>query len=147
MADGGSSDGKSYYALLGVSPTASEDEIKRAYRQLATTLHPDKVANSAHHDEAARLFTQIQEAYEVGAGLPSHGQDSRCSAGLLIVLTLLLHASEAAPWCLQRTPCMHHARPAEAHSHRQAHAANPPALPPPPASRRCCNVPPPLLSH
>jgi hypothetical protein len=62
-----SGEGKSYYAVLGVSPSATDDEIKRAYRQLATTLHPDKVANSQHHDEAATLFTQIQEAYEVGS--------------------------------------------------------------------------------
>ena len=62
-----SGEGKSYYAVLGVSPTATDDEIKRAYRQLATTLHPDKVANSQQHDEAATLFTQIQEAYEVGS--------------------------------------------------------------------------------
>ncbi|EFN53601.1 hypothetical protein CHLNCDRAFT_58555 [Chlorella variabilis] len=64
-ADSEGGEGRSYYALLGVSPTATEDEIKRAYRQLATTLHPDKVANTAHHDEAATLFTRIQEAYEV----------------------------------------------------------------------------------
>lgn len=55
----------SYYALLGVSPTASAAEIKQAYRQLATTLHPDKVANTAHHDQAATLFSRMQEAYEV----------------------------------------------------------------------------------
>lgn len=60
------SDDRSLYALLGVAPGASDDEIRRAYRQLATTLHPDKVANAAHHDEAATLFTRIQEAYEVG---------------------------------------------------------------------------------
>lgn len=59
------SEDRSLYALLGVASTATDDEIKRAYRQLATTLHPDKVANSAHHDQAAQLFTQIQEAYEV----------------------------------------------------------------------------------
>ncbi|KAL4442759.1 hypothetical protein ABPG77_006753 [Micractinium sp. CCAP 211/92] len=65
MAESPADDERSYYALLGVSPGASDDEIKRAYRQLATTLHPDKVANAAYHDEAALLFTRIQEAYEV----------------------------------------------------------------------------------
>jgi curved DNA-binding protein CbpA len=64
-AAGDSDDGRSLYALLGVSPTATEDEIKRAYRQLATALHPDKVHNAAQHDEAAELFMRIQEAYEV----------------------------------------------------------------------------------
>lgn len=59
---------RTYYALLGVPETATDDQIKRAYRQLATTLHPDKVPDAAHHDEAATLFTRIQEAYEVGAG-------------------------------------------------------------------------------
>lgn len=67
MAESPADDERSYYALLGVSPGASDDEIKRAYRQLATTLHPDKVANAAYHDEAALLFMRIQEAYEVGA--------------------------------------------------------------------------------
>lgn len=66
MAESPADDERSYYALLGVSPGATDDEIKRAYRQLATTLHPDKVANAAHHDEAALLFTRMQEAYEVG---------------------------------------------------------------------------------
>lgn len=65
MAEALADDERSYYALLGVAPTAGDDDIKRAYRQLATTLHPDKVADPAQHDEAAVLFTRIQQAYEV----------------------------------------------------------------------------------
>lgn len=57
---------QSLYAALGVGPTASEDDIRRAYRALATSLHPDKTQDPERRDDAAQLFTIIQEAYEVG---------------------------------------------------------------------------------
>lgn len=50
-----------YYVLLGVSRTASEMEIKKAYRKLAMEYHPDR--NSA--PEAEARFKEITEAYEV----------------------------------------------------------------------------------
>ena len=50
-----------YYALLGVSRTASEAEIKKAYRKLAMEYHPDR--NSA--PEAEARFKEATEAYEV----------------------------------------------------------------------------------
>jgi hypothetical protein len=52
---------KNYYELLGISSTASADEIKRAYRRLAVKYHPDK-----NPDPAAELmFKEINEAYDV----------------------------------------------------------------------------------
>lgn len=54
-------DESDFYAILKVTPDASADEIRRAYRQLARQLHPDVKAEAG----TALLFRQIQEAYEV----------------------------------------------------------------------------------
>lgn len=51
-----------YYETLKVSPKASTNEIKSAYRRLARKLHPDKNNGS---DETARAFAIIAEAYEI----------------------------------------------------------------------------------
>ena len=54
--------GKDYYNLLGVSKTASADEIKKAYRKMAMKYHPDK---NPGDKEAEAKFKEINEAYEV----------------------------------------------------------------------------------
>ena len=48
------------YVLLGVSPTASYDEVKRARLRLVTIYHPDMSRNP----DSARIFETIQKAYE-----------------------------------------------------------------------------------
>ncbi|MBI4236364.1 MAG: J domain-containing protein [Chloroflexi bacterium] len=53
---------KDYYATLGVPRTASEKEIKQAFRRLARRYHPD--VNPGNPD-AERLFKEINEAHEV----------------------------------------------------------------------------------
>lgn len=53
--------GKDYYRILGISKTAEDDEIKKAYRKLALKFHPDKNQNS----NAEEKFKEIAEAYEV----------------------------------------------------------------------------------
>ena len=50
---------KSYFAILGISPDASRDEVKSAYRRLAKEFHPDRCPGG---DEK---FCQIQEAYNI----------------------------------------------------------------------------------
>jgi len=53
---------KDYYEVLGVSKTASADEIKKAHRKLALKYHPDRNKNNKNAEER---FKEIQEAYDV----------------------------------------------------------------------------------
>ncbi len=53
---------KDYYAILGVSRTATQEEIKKAYRRLALKYHPDKNPGDA---EAEERFKEVNEAYHV----------------------------------------------------------------------------------
>jgi len=54
--------GKSYYDVLQISKSATDDQIKRAYRKLALKFHPDK---NPGNEEATKKFAEINNAYEV----------------------------------------------------------------------------------
>jgi curved DNA-binding protein CbpA len=56
-------DPKGYYTELGITKTATTDEIKQTYRKLALKWHPDK--NPDNVAEATRIFQRISEAYSV----------------------------------------------------------------------------------
>lgn len=59
-------DTNSAYAVLEISPSATDDEVRTAYRRMAMKNHPDKVATLGADVQkaAAEKFRQIQEAYE-----------------------------------------------------------------------------------
>ncbi|KAG6891373.1 hypothetical protein C0992_008084 [Termitomyces sp. T32_za158] len=54
--------GKNYYDILGISKSASDDEIKKAYKKMALKWHPDRNKNS---EDATKKFKEVSEAFEV----------------------------------------------------------------------------------
>lgn len=55
---------KNPYEVLGVSQNASDDEVKKAYRELTRKYHPDANVNNPLADLAEEKFKEVQEAYD-----------------------------------------------------------------------------------
>ena len=75
--------------VLGVSPSASDDEIKKAYRELTRKYHPDANVDNPLADLAEEKFKEVQEAYDTimherasgSSGGYSYGGSSSGSSG------------------------------------------------------------------
>ena len=52
------------YQVLGVSPSATDEQIKSAYRELARKYHPDNYVNNPLADLAQEKMKEINEAYD-----------------------------------------------------------------------------------
>lgn len=61
------------YSVLGVSPDASDEEIKRAYRELARKYHPDNYQNNPLADLAEEKMKEINQAYDAINKMRSSG--------------------------------------------------------------------------
>ena len=51
------------YRVLGVSPSATDEEVKKAYRNLSKKYHPDANVNNPNQDEYEEKFKEVQAAY------------------------------------------------------------------------------------
>ena len=69
------------YKVLGVSPNASDDDIKKAYRELARKYHPDKYTDSDLSELAAEKMKEVNSAYEEIQKMRSGGGSSHGSGG------------------------------------------------------------------
>ena len=74
------------YSVLGVSPNASDEEIKQAYRKLAKQYHPDAYKDNPLANLAEEKMKEINEAYDTiqkmrAGGSNSSGYSSRANQG------------------------------------------------------------------
>ena len=83
-----------YYEVLGVPRGASEDEIRKTYRQLARKYHPDDNPNDKSAEEK---FKEINEAYEVLSDADKRKRyDDEAPTGSQALISLLHLAPETA---------------------------------------------------
>lgn len=62
------------YSVLGVAPSASDDEVKKAYRELARKYHPDNYHDNPLADLASEKMKEINEAYDTITKSREQGQ-------------------------------------------------------------------------
>lgn len=90
------------YRVLGVDPSASDDEIKKAYRDLARKYHPDNYQNNPLADLAEEKMKSINEAYEIiqkqregggrSTGTQSSGSYHHAETGAFAQIRMLINA-------------------------------------------------------
>ena len=72
---------KDPYEILGIQPSATDEEVKNAYRELARKYHPDNYANNPLSDLAQEKMQEINEAYDAIVRMRRQGGGQRASQG------------------------------------------------------------------
>ncbi len=72
---------KDPYEVLGISPQATDDEVKTAYRNLAKKYHPDRLQNNPLADLAAEKMKEINEAHDLIQKLRKGGASPSFTGG------------------------------------------------------------------
>ena len=69
------------YKILGISPSATDDEVKKAYRKLSRKYHPDANINNPNKVQAEEKFKQVQQAYNQIMKMRASGNTGTGSQG------------------------------------------------------------------
>ena len=72
---------KDPYQVLGISRNATDDEVKKAYRELSRKYHPDSYVNNPLAELAEEKFKEVQQAYEQIMKQRQSGSASRANQG------------------------------------------------------------------
>lgn len=69
------------YKVLGISPDASDDEVKKAYRKMAKKYHPDQYANTPLAELADEKMKEVNEAYDTIVKQRKEAKDGNAYGG------------------------------------------------------------------